>query len=533
LAPLSEQMTILGSMEMSLDDFNNPSKLQSLFSVVADQLNEQAAAIRLLRERDALLGKFCNQMVAALQVFTGNGSGREKLEERLSSPEAVTTPEAGFAEVEARAQALARELSRAALLVEQTVTSLEMTTDCAKGREMETQDATAEQSVASAEKFATQALQRVEARSEGTEQKLQQVQAQVELHIGQCSAGDGPGPPLEEEGKEEQEDLVTAAPMATMTSVEPTCPIGLLFPGQGSQYVKMMTSVKDLPAVNAMLQQAHVILGWDVLELCLTGPASRLAETQFSQPAMFIAGLAGIEKLRQDRREAAERFQLAAGLSGGEYTALCAAGVFSFEDGLKLVDIRGKALQEAGHMRKQAMLSVAGLDKPLLSDLCRKARTADGPTGVCQIANELFPAGFTCAGTSGAISALELLSVRAGAMYTKMLDTTCAFQTPLMAPARKIVAKALDEMLPRMNPPRHTVYMTTTAAPIKPGTSPSKIVWLLKRDLTRPELWDPSIRAMIKSGVTEFYEVGPMKQLKAIMKRIDSKAWGTTTNVEI
>merc|ERR1712232_1340094 len=122
-----------------------------------------------------------------------------------------------------------------------------------------------------------------------------------------------------------------------------------------------------------MLSKAEGVLGYDLLQVCLDGPDTKLEETRFCQPAMFVAGLAGIEKLRAEREEASSRFEATAGLSLGEYTALCAAGVFTFEDGLKLVQLRGQAMQEAAAMSKQAMLSVAGLDKPKLAELCAKA----------------------------------------------------------------------------------------------------------------------------------------------------------------
>jgi [acyl-carrier-protein] S-malonyltransferase len=313
----------------------------------------------------------------------------------------------------------------------------------------------------------------------------------------------------------------------------PPIPVGLLFPGQGSQYVKMMSTVKDIPAVKAMLAKADEILGYDVLELCLSGPEDKLEETRYCQPAMFIAGLAGLEKLRSEREEAATRFQVTAGLSLGEYTALCAAGVFSFEDGLKLVQLRGQAMQDAAQMSKQAMLSVAGLEKEKLEALCKEAAAKEGPQAVCQIANELFPKGFSCAGTAMAVKELEGLAMAAGALQAKMLKTSGGFHTSLMGPAKERLAKALDETLPRMQPPKHTIYMNTTAKPLKPGTDPTEIIELLKRQLTSPVLWDTSVRAMIEDGVTEFYEVGPMKQIKAMMKRISPKVWGSTTNVEV
>merc|ERR1719394_889095 len=102
-----------------------------------------------------------------------------------------------------------------------------------------------------------------------------------------------------------------------------------------------MKEMGEIPAVVEMLEKSKTILGYDILDICLSGPESKLEETKYCQPAMFIAGLAGVEKLRLDREEAVTRCQVAAGLSLGEYTALCHAGVFDFEDGLKLVNIRG------------------------------------------------------------------------------------------------------------------------------------------------------------------------------------------------
>jgi len=291
--------------------------------------------------------------------------------------------------------------------------------------------------------------------------------------------------------------------------------------------------VRDIPAVQEMLKKAEDILGYDVLEMCLKGPEAKLEETKYCQPAMFIAGLAGVEKLRAEREEAATRYQVSAGLSLGEYTALCAAGVFTFAEGLELVKVRGQAMQDAANKGKQAMLSVAGIEKSKLAELCEEAAEKEGKGGVCQIANELFPKGFSCAGTEKAVLTLKDLTEKAGALQAKVLKTSGGFHTSLMQPAVEVVGKALDDLLPNMKPPTATVYMNATGQPVKPGTDPKIIVSLLKRQLTNPVLWEPSVRAMIKEGVSEFYEVGPMKQIKAMMKRIDSKVWGTTTNVEV
>merc|ERR1719329_83559 len=293
-----------------------------------------------------------------------------------------------------------------------------------------------------------------------------------------------------------------------------------------------MSEVQDIPAVKEMVRQAEPILGWDVLKLCLDGPEEELEETRHCQPAMFIAGLAGMEKLRGENAEAVTSCQATAGLSLGEYTALCAAGVFSFEDGLQLVKLRGEAMQEAAGLNAQSMLSVAGLEQSKLDELCRAAAKKEGAGATCQIANCLFPKGFACAGSEQAILNLKEVTEPI-ALQTKLLKTSGAFHTPLMQPAAEKLAAALDELLPRMNPPRCTVYMNATGQAVAAGSAPAEIVELLKKQLTSPVLWEQCCRAMIGDGAKEFYEVGPMKQLKAMMKRISSTIWKTTYNVDV
>jgi len=310
-------------------------------------------------------------------------------------------------------------------------------------------------------------------------------------------------------------------------------PIGLLFPGQGSQYVKMLSTSKDIPAVADMLRKATAILGFDVLKVCLEGPEEELERTSVCQPAMLLAGLAGVEKLRADRDEAVSRCQVLAGLSLGEYTALCVAGVFTFEDALRLVQLRGQAMEEAANTKPQQMLSVAGLERAKLQDLCVQAAKFEGGDAVCQIANELFPKGFSCGGTQKAIQQLKTLATNAGALQAKELKTSGGFHTSLMQPAADKLGKALDEVVPKMKPPRCPVYMNVSATPIKKGTPAREIASLLKKQMTSPVLWEASVKAAIADGVLEFYEVGPMKQLKAMMKRIDQKLWNQTYCVDV
>lgn len=128
---------------------------------------------------------------------------------------------------------------------------------------------------------------------------------------------------------------------------------------------------------------------------------------------------------------------------------------------------------------------------------------------------------------------LKDMAEKAGALQAKVLKTSGAFHTPLMQPAQDKLAAALDEILPNMKPPKHTVWMNASAEAMSPGCDPKEIVDLLKRQLTNPVLWEQCVKNMIEDGITEFYEVGPMKQIKAMMKRISPEAWKSTTNVDV
>lgn len=323
-----------------------------------------------------------------------------------------------------------------------------------------------------------------------------------------------------------------SAKPTTFESQEPPVPAGLLFPGQGSQYVEMLKDVKDLPAVKSMLDTAQKILGYDLLKLCLEGPEDKLEQTKFCQPAMFIAGLAGLELLKQENPQFVHRRpQAVAGLSLGEYTALAVAGVFDFETGLKLVKLRGEAMQEAAEASPQLMLSIAGLPMEQVEKLCKECLS--GPQDVCQVANFLFPNGFSCAGSKAAIEKLSEKAVKAGALQAKVLKTSGAFHTSFMSPAREKLLKALKDVESSMKPPSCEVYMNLTGKKIAIGTPPPQIIDLLGDQLTSCVLWEPSVKAMIKDGIQEFYECGPMKQLKAMMKRIDQNCWKTTTNIHV
>jgi len=294
----------------------------------------------------------------------------------------------------------------------------------------------------------------------------------------------------------------------------------------------MLSGVKEKPAVKALIEKANSILGYDILELCLKGPETKLEQTEFCQPAMYVGGLAAIEKLKEDKPDRIDRCQAVAGLSLGEYTALTVAGTFDFELGLQIVKLRGLAMQEAANASEQSMLSVAGLDQETLSALCKESCTSD--SDVCQIANYLFPNGFSCAGTRSAIERLMQKAQKSeGCLQAKLLKTSGGFHTSLMAPARDKLISFLKANEGKMKPPRCDVYMNVTGKRITPATKPADIIPMLGDQLCNCVQWEPAMKEMIKDGVTEFYECGPMKQLKAMMKRIDANACKCTTTIDV
>lgn len=294
----------------------------------------------------------------------------------------------------------------------------------------------------------------------------------------------------------------------------------------------MIKALQSLEPVQAMLTKANDILGYDLLDICLNGPEDKLSQTKFCQPALYVAGLAAWEQLKVDQPEKASKFMSVAGLSLGEYTALTAAGVFDFETGLKLVKARGEAMEyetTKPSAPKQSMLSVAGLEESVLQKLCKESVKSGE---VCKIANYLFPKGFSVAGDAAAIARLEPKVKDAGALQAKILKTSGAFHTSIMAGAKDSLLQTLRSMKDQMQSPSCKVYMNITAEAIDKNTSVDDIIEMLGKQLVSPVLWEQSMVKAIKDGCQEFFECGPSKQLKAMMKRIEPKAFEKMSNVQ-
>ncbi len=290
-----------------------------------------------------------------------------------------------------------------------------------------------------------------------------------------------------------------------------------LFPGQGAQTVGMGRRLAEsTPASGEVFERAKSILGYDLLAVCLEGPAEKLDSTVYSQPALFVTSLAAALWLRANQPEVVGKCGAAAGLSLGEYSALVFAGVMSFEDGLVVVQERGRAMQDAADAVPSGMVSILGLERPQVEKLCEDAR-AEGE--VLQVANLLGPGNIVVSGHKGACQLVADLAMKAGAMKTIPLAVAGAFHTPLMLPAVERLRSALSQV--KLNRPRIPVVMNVDATA---HDDPEKIRELLVRQVVSPVLWEDTLRKLLAHGHGPFWEVGPGRVLRGLLKRIDRKA---------
>lgn len=290
-----------------------------------------------------------------------------------------------------------------------------------------------------------------------------------------------------------------------------------LFPGQGAQAVGMgQLLVDSTPPAKALFDKAAGILGYDLLQVCHEGPAEKLDSTVYSQPALFVTSLAALEWLRVNKPDVVTGCQGVAGLSLGEYTALVFAEVLSFEDGLRVVQERGRAMQDAADAVPSGMVSVLGLDAEKTQAVCDEARTGDE---ILQIANYLCPGNIVVSGHKTACERVAAAAEKAGAMKTIPLSVAGAFHTPLMQPAVERLKATLAGVT--LNKPRLPVISNVDA---EAHDDPEQIRELLVRQVVSPVRWEDSIRKMLAHGHAPFWEVGPGRVLRGLLKRIDRKA---------
>ncbi len=282
----------------------------------------------------------------------------------------------------------------------------------------------------------------------------------------------------------------------------------LLFPGQGSQYLGMGQKLAaEHPAAHALLEQAEAILGFPLGKLMAEGPEEELSQTQNTQPALFTVSLMAYEVLKARHGVA----DYAAGHSLGEYSALCAAGVFSFEAGLKLVRLRGELMAAAGQKRPGAMAAILGLDTGLLEAALASASSA----GVVVAANYNSPAQIVISGETAAVEAAENACRVAGAKKVVRLPVSGAFHSPLMEYAVEGLRAGLSDV--EFRDAALPVITNVAAAPVIAG---SELREGLLRQMVSPVRWTASMEAALGLGVTEGYEVGAGKVLMGLMRAI-------------
>ncbi|MEX2119760.1 MAG: ACP S-malonyltransferase [Pirellulales bacterium] len=292
--------------------------------------------------------------------------------------------------------------------------------------------------------------------------------------------------------------------------------IALLFPGQGAQTVGMGKDLADrLPQARGLYQRAGEVLGYDLARLCFEGPADQLDSTVHSQPALFVTSLAALESLRQESPAAVDECQATAGLSLGEYTALVFAGVLDFETGLALVRERGAAMQQAADDNPSGMVSIVGLERPRVEALVNQARDNE----VLQVANLLCPGNIVVSGSKLACRRVAEMAEAAGATRAIPLAVAGAFHTPLMQSAVARLQRVLAEA--RFEKPRIAVVSNVDALP---HDDPGEIRGLLTRQVVEPVRWEDSMRYLLDRGFDRFYEVGPGRVLRGLLRRIDRAA---------
>jgi [acyl-carrier-protein] S-malonyltransferase len=299
--------------------------------------------------------------------------------------------------------------------------------------------------------------------------------------------------------------------------------IAFLFPGQGAQTVGMGRRLAEsLPSVRDLYDRAASVLGYDLAKLCFEGPAEQLDSTVVSQPALFVTSLAALESLRAESPDVVLSCEAAAGLSLGEYTAMVLAGVFEFEDGLALVQKRGAAMQEAADATPGGMVSILGLERVEVERLCREARGGE----TLEIANLLCPGNIVISGTVAACERAAEAARSFGAMKAVPLAVAGAFHTEIMRPADERLAEALADV--PMYEPKIPVVSNVDA---RPHQDPEEIRDLLIRQVLCPVRWEDSMRYLLAEGFDEFFEVGPGRVLRGLLRRIDRSAVCQTMDV--
>ena len=285
----------------------------------------------------------------------------------------------------------------------------------------------------------------------------------------------------------------------------------ILFPGQGAQFEGMGRAwAEHSSAAAAVFARADEVLGFSLSQACWSG-GDDIHRTDIAQPGIFTASVACLAGL-EEAGASPQGVRAVAGLSLGEYTALWWAGVLSFEEGLRLVRLRGEAMQDASEACESGMLSLVGVEL----DVAEALAAAVSEHGVCAVANRNAPGQIVLSGECTALDAAEALASEYGVRRAIRLKVAGGFHSECMRPAAERLAVALAEV--EWGEPRVPVVSNVTARPV---SGSHEVQDLLARQVCSPVLWEESVRWMMAEGMQSFLEPAPGKVLGGILRKID------------
>lgn len=284
--------------------------------------------------------------------------------------------------------------------------------------------------------------------------------------------------------------------------------IAFTFPGQGSQSVGMGKALADaFPEARRVFEEVDEALGEKLSQVIWEGPEDRLTLTANAQPALMAVSLAAVRALESRGFSVKDKVTYVAGHSLGEYSALCAAGMFSVADTARLLRLRGNAMQAAVPVGEGAMAAILGLDQQAVEDACREAD--------CQIANDNGTGQLVISGAKAAVEEAARLCTEKGAKRALMLQVSAPFHSALMAPAADAMRDALAKVA--KNAPVVPVVSNVVVAPL---SDPDEIAQRLVEQVTGRVRWRETVEWFAANGVTTLYEIGAGKVLSGLAKRI-------------
>ena len=288
-----------------------------------------------------------------------------------------------------------------------------------------------------------------------------------------------------------------------------------IFAGQGAQVPGMGRDFAEADAETMKLfDTANAVLGFDLKKVCFEGPAEELTKSNICQPAIFVTSYAAYLALQKKKPVS---FACAAGLSLGEWGALCAAGVLDFDSTLKVLEARGRFMQEACELEPSGMIAIVGASPDQLAALCEKSG--------CTVANINSSAQQVLSGSKEAIASAAVVAKELGIKRALPLATAGAFHSRFMAPAREKLAPVLDGI--EFKAPRFPVLSNITGKPH--SSDPGELRAMMLEQVTGTTNWAADVETAKSLGCDRFVEFGPGKVLSGLIKKIDPAL--TTLNV--